>query len=56
MAIGTARMTNLGLANSELHVGADLDRHPRVRALTDEPTGHGPALPGPRAIEPWALP
>ncbi len=56
MAIGTARMTNLGLANSELHVGADLDRHPRVRALTDDPTGAALLFPGPGAIEPWALP
>jgi DTW domain-containing protein YfiP len=56
MAIGTARMTNLGLANSGLHVGADLDQHPRVRALTDEPTGTALLFPGPGAIEPWALP
>jgi len=56
MPIGTARMTNLGLANSELHVAADLDRHPRVRALTDEPAGVALLFPGPGAVEPWALP
>lgn len=56
MPIGTARMTNLGLANSELHVGADLDLHPRVRELADDPTGTALLFPGPDAIEPWALP
>jgi tRNA-uridine aminocarboxypropyltransferase len=56
MPIGTARMTNLGLANSELHVGADLDQHPRVRALTEDPTGVALLFPAPDAVEPWALP
>jgi DTW domain-containing protein YfiP len=56
MPIGTARMTNLGLANSELHVGADLDLHPRVRELTDDPTGAALLFPDPDSIEPWALP
>jgi DTW domain-containing protein YfiP len=56
MPIGTARMTNLGLANSELHVAADLDRHPRVRALTENPRGTALLFPGDDAVEPWALP
>ncbi len=56
MPIGTARMTNLGLANSELHVGADLDLHPRVRMLADDPGGTALLFPGPGAVEPWALP
>lgn len=56
MPIGTARMTNLGLANSELHVGADLDLHPRVRALADDPTGTALLFPGAGAVEPEALP
>lgn len=56
MPIGTARMTNLGLANSELHVAADLDRHPRVRALTETPRGTALLFPGEGAVEPWALP
>ncbi|MCC6847661.1 MAG: DTW domain-containing protein [Deltaproteobacteria bacterium] len=56
MPIGTARMTNLGLANSELHVGADLDGHPRVRALTDDPRGAALLFPAEGAVEPWALP
>lgn len=56
MPIGTARMTNLGLANSELHVAADLDLHPRVQALVDDPTGTALLFPGPDAIAPWALP
>jgi DTW domain-containing protein YfiP len=56
MAIGTARMTNLGLANSELHIAAELDRHPRVRALTDDPSGTALLFPGSGAVEPEALP
>jgi DTW domain-containing protein YfiP len=56
MPIGTARMTNLGLANSELHVSADLDLHPRVQALTEHTAGTVLLFPGPDAIEPWALP
>ena len=56
MPIGTARMTNLGLANSELHVGADLDCHPRVRALSENPAGTALLFPGEEAVEPWALP
>jgi len=55
MPIGTARMTNLGLANSELHVAADLDLHPRVQALAHDPNT-ALLFPGPDAIEPWALP
>ncbi len=55
MPIGTARMTHLGLANSELHVGADLDRHPRVQALAAAPRT-ALLFPGPGAVEPWALP
>ena len=56
MPIGTARMTNLGLANSELHVAADLDSHPRVRALAESGPSTVLLFPGPGAIEPWALP
>lgn len=56
MPIGTARMTNLGLANSELHVGADLDVHPRVRALTTNPEGTALLFPGPGAVEPEDFP
>lgn len=56
MPIGTARMTNLGLANSELHVGADLDLHPRVRQLTEHTEGTALLFPGPGAVEPEALP
>ncbi|MEO6027407.1 MAG: tRNA-uridine aminocarboxypropyltransferase [Candidatus Binatia bacterium] len=56
MPIGTARMTNLGLANSELHVGADPDLHPRVQALTENPSGTALLFPGDDAIEPWNLP
>ncbi len=56
MPIGTARMTHLGLANSELHVGADLDLHPRVQALTDDPRGTVLLFPDDHAVEPWALP
>lgn len=55
MPIGTARMTNLGLANSELHVAADLDCHPRVRALADAGPWTVLLFPGPGAIEPWAV-
>ena len=55
MPIGTARMTHLGLANSELHVGADLDRHPRVQALVAAPRT-ALLFPGSDAVEPWALP
>ena len=56
MPIGTARMSNLGLANSELHVAADLDSHPRVRALADAGPRTVLLFPGPEAVEPWALP
>jgi DTW domain-containing protein YfiP len=56
MPIGTARMTNLGLANSELHVAADPDAHPRVRALADAGASTALLFPGPGAVEPWALP
>jgi DTW domain-containing protein YfiP len=56
MPIGTARMSNLGLANSELHVAADLDCHPRVRALADAGPRTVLLFPGPGAVEPWALP
>jgi DTW domain-containing protein YfiP len=56
MPIGTARMTNLGLANSELHIAADLDCHPRVRALADAGSRTVLLFPGPGAVEPWALP
>ncbi len=55
MPIGTARMTHLGLANSELHVGADLDHHPRVQSLA-RAARTALLFPGPGAIEPWALP
>jgi DTW domain-containing protein len=53
--IGTARMTHLGLANSELHIGADLDRHPRVQRLVEEQR-IALLFPGPGAVEPEALP
>jgi DTW domain-containing protein YfiP len=56
MPIGTARMTNLGLANSELHVAADLDCHPRVQALAGGDSRTVLLFPGPDAVEPWALP
>lgn len=56
MPIGTARMSNLGLANSELHVAADLDTHPRVRALADAGPRTVLLFPGPGAVEPWELP
>lgn len=56
MPIGTARMTNLGLANSELHVAADLDHHPRVHTLTNDPRGTALLFPGDDAVEPWTLP
>jgi DTW domain-containing protein YfiP len=56
MPIGTARMSNLALANSELHVAADLDSHPRVRALADAGPRTVLLFPGPGAVEPWALP
>ena len=56
MPIGTARMTNLGLVNSELHVAADLDCHPRVQALAGADARTVLLFPGPGAVEPWALP
>lgn len=56
MPIGTARMTNLGLANSELHVAADLDLHPRVHELTERPHRTALLFPGPGAVEPEAFP
>jgi DTW domain-containing protein YfiP len=38
VAMGTARIARLALANAELHVGVRFDAHPRVRALADDPT------------------
>ena len=57
VAFGTARMTHLALANSELHVGLDFERHPRLRALAVEPAGSTVLLfPAPDAWAPDALP
>ena len=57
IAIGTARMTHLALPNSELHVGADLDHHPRVQALAAAVDGRTAVLfPGAGALDPLAVP
>jgi len=57
IAIGTARMAHLALSNSELHVGADLDCHPRVQALAAAVSGRTAVLfPGAGAVDPLALP
>jgi DTW domain-containing protein YfiP len=50
MPIGTARMAALCLRDAELVVGVDLDGHPRVRSVLDDPT-RTPILlwPGPGA-------
>ena len=57
VAFGTARMTHLALTNSELHVGLDFERHPRLRALAGEPEGSTVLLfPSPDAWAPDALP
>ena len=39
MKMGTARLAHLGLAGSELHVGFNVDEHPRLRALATAPRG-----------------
>src|ERR1043165_5969317 len=39
VAIGTARLAHLALANSELHVGVDFQEVDRVRALAAERSG-----------------
>lgn len=50
MPIGTARMATLCLRDAELLVGVELDEHPRVRAVLDDPS-RTPILlwPGPDA-------
>ena len=50
VAIGTARMASLCLAQSRLVVGTELDDHPTVRAVLDDPTRTAILLwPGPGA-------
>lgn len=50
MPIGTARMATLCLRDAELLVGVELDEHPRVRAILDDPTRQPILLwPGPDA-------
>ena len=49
--IGTARMAHLSLVDSELHVGLDFDRDPRVaRALQDPAAPAALLYPGPGAV------
>jgi DTW domain-containing protein YfiP len=52
MAIGTARMANLCLPNSELHVGVDFERSPALaRALGDPSRPAALLYPGDDAID-----
>src|SRR3954469_5971194 len=44
VAIGTARLAHLALANSELHVGVDFQGVDRVRELAAERSGEGALL------------
>jgi DTW domain-containing protein YfiP len=55
MPVGTARLTHLGLPNSELHVGVSFENHARIDALLRE---EGVALlyPGPGSRTPAELP
>jgi DTW domain-containing protein YfiP len=54
VAIGTARMAHLSLANSELHQGVDFGANPGVRALAAA-AGTMLLFPGPGALEPEQL-
>lgn len=54
VAIGTARMAHLGLANSELHEGIDFRSHARVQELIAAP-GTTVLFPGEGALAPEAL-
>ena len=54
LAICSARLTRLALENAELHRTADLDGHPRVRALLDAP-GTALLYPGEGAVPAAAL-
>lgn len=54
VAIGTARIAHLGLANSELHEGIDFSVHPRVRELIGQP-GTALLFPGTGASCPDSL-
>lgn len=55
VAIGTARIAHLGLANSELHEGIEFESHPRLAALRQLPNT-ALLFPGPGAIDPHHLP
>ncbi|HYD41260.1 MAG TPA: tRNA-uridine aminocarboxypropyltransferase [Anaeromyxobacter sp.] len=48
LAICSAWLARVALENAELHQAVDLDAHPRVRALADEP-GAALLYPGPEA-------
>ncbi|MCE9666251.1 DTW domain-containing protein [Myxococcus stipitatus] len=50
VAIGTARMAHLALANSELHVGVDFTGHSRLEALAARPESVAVLFPGEDAI------
>lgn len=52
--VGTCRMVHLGLAGSELLVGAAFDAHPRVRALAAQPDT-AVLFPGPGALAPGSV-
>ena len=54
VAIGTARMAHLGLANSELHEGIDFRSHARVQEIIAAP-GTTVLFPGEGALAPEAL-
>lgn len=54
VAIGTARIAHLGLANSELHEGIDFSTHPRIRELLLQP-GTALLFPGDDAVPPEDL-
>jgi DTW domain-containing protein YfiP len=54
VAIGTARMAQLALPNSELHCGVHFDDNPRVSALRAEP-GTALLFPGDGAIDPHEI-
>lgn len=54
VAIGTARLAHLGLANSELHEGIDFRAHPRVQELAAQP-GTVLLFPGGDAVDPTRL-
>jgi DTW domain-containing protein YfiP len=50
VAIGTARMAHLALANSELYEGVDFTGHPRLEALAARPESVAVLFPGEDAI------